>query len=365
MGADTLNYFVGLVDDNTRLDNAATGVEHTQESIAKNQLVAGDNWTCCAVATDQENSSPGLCHTLRVNPPAHRLIMPLSYPQNATYSTHEGALTDDSYFWNPVNVSISDADGRTRATLAADFGPGDVDWSGLGIDFNASATSIDTGSIGGQSHTLAVPIAENQSLLICPAATALSQVVARCAGGHAVPRSLAQAGTVININGSAARISTDGISYIVSGLTGTGIGNGITDTVVIWDQTDAGMPYAGLVKYAGDTVTFYANFTNASGLPANATAGGCRIDIADPAYGGYQPMTWNAGLQLHTYTHAFGSAGSYDWKVRCTGDEIVDANDTTTITSGPIASDVPEFGTLALLAALLVVASGVAALRRI
>jgi hypothetical protein len=142
----------------------------------------------------------------------------------------------------------------------------------------------------------------------------------------------------------------------------TGYSAGLLTNLTIWDQTDA-MPYGSIPATAGGGIAFYANFTNASSLPANATNGACMIDFAAPSYDGYEAMTWDSGKALFTISHIFPTAGTFDWKVNCTGQgENLEANDTITI--NPPLPITPEFGTIALVAALVLVVGGIVSLRR-
>jgi hypothetical protein len=137
----------------------------------------------------------------------------------------------------------------------------------------------------------------------------------------------------------------------------------------IWDQTDNGVLFGGQTRYTGNQTYFYANYTNTSYQPGNATNGGCIIDFNMP-YDGYEPMTWNSTLKLHVFNRTFAVAAIYDWKVNCSGDgNNMEATDTVNISSPPAApggppAHVPEFGTMALLLALGIVAAGIASFRR-
>jgi hypothetical protein len=155
------------------------------------------------------------------------------------------------------------------------------------------------------------------------------------------------------------------MSFTVSHFTGFAVGS--ATELRIWDQTETdGSPYAGFTRHTGDQVFFYANFTNVSGLPANATDGGCQIDYAAPTYDGYEPMRWNSTLSLFTHNRTFGASAAIDWRVNCSayvgGVERLAANDTVLI--NPSMRDIPEFSSWTLILALVLFTGGIVGLRR-
>lgn len=137
---------------------------------------------------------------------------------------------------------------------------------------------------------------------------------------------------------------------------------GLITNLTIWDQADA-MPYGGAAANAGESIGFYANFTNATSQPAATANGACQIDFANPTYDGYEAMTYDVVKKLFVASHSFADPGTINYKINCTGQgENLETSDSVII--GPAHKPVPEFGTWALMLALGLTIGGFVALRR-
>ncbi|MBD3318936.1 PEF-CTERM sorting domain-containing protein [Candidatus Woesearchaeota archaeon] len=94
----------------------------------------------------------------------------------------------------------------------------------------------------------------------------------------------------------------------------------------------------------------------------------CRITI--PSITTDTVMAYNtSGNDLHTYNGTFTVAANYTWTVNCTnnvGYNNATLNDSIIVLSPPVspAEPIPEFSTMALLVALVVVVGGFVFFRR-
>jgi len=79
--------------------------------------------------------------------------------------------------------------------------------------------------------------------------------------------------------------------------------------LIIWDEIDE----SGGIKYVGDPVMFYANYTNlTSGVPVT---GECNISFDNA---NWYPMQYNAsGTGIYNYSTNALSLGTHIWNVRC------------------------------------------------
>jgi hypothetical protein len=83
----------------------------------------------------------------------------------------------------------------------------------------------------------------------------------------------------------------------------------------IWDDTDA--KGGGKLKYAGELVNFFANYTNrTSGEPINDNGAYCQIDFLDNSAN----MSYNYTSGLYEFNRSFGADGNYSWNVSCNGE---------------------------------------------
>ena len=80
----------------------------------------------------------------------------------------------------------------------------------------------------------------------------------------------------------------------------------------------------------GIPITFYANFTNSSGGPANTTSGACNVSFDDTgSFGPAIDTVYNATSQMHQYSRYFNNSGNYAFNMTCSGNsEIISAVDT-------------------------------------
>jgi hypothetical protein len=105
----------------------------------------------------------------------------------------------------------------------------------------------------------------------------------------------------------------------------------LATSLSIWDQTD---PRGGShVKYIGETVTFYADYTYAGGdvLGANCTIW---FDDTGPLAMSYYPYDY------YVYSRTFPSHGEFSWNVTCnaTGYEFRSDNDTVVVSGPPVGT---------------------------
>ncbi|MCK4635108.1 MAG: hypothetical protein KAT37_04500, partial [Candidatus Aenigmarchaeota archaeon] len=116
----------------------------------------------------------------------------------------------------------------------------------------------------------------------------------------------------------------------------TNFTTGENSNLTIWDDTD---PEGGSqIKYSGDQVNFYANYTNkTSGESINGTGVYCNITFEDT---GTHDMGFNDTLLLYDYNRSFSSNGTFDWNVSCNGSsldyETLNTTDNVTISNSYI-----------------------------
>jgi len=127
-------------------------------------------------------------------------------------------------------------------------------------------------------------------------------------------------------------VSTGIAEFNVTGFTSyTTQGN---SQLTIWDENDTGMPCADQVKYANDTVKFFANYTKKTDN-SPITSATCIINFSDASAN----MNYNTNTLLYEYNRTFQN-GFFTWNVSCNaqGYQMLTANDTITVlpdTIGP------------------------------
>jgi pimeloyl-ACP methyl ester carboxylesterase len=115
------------------------------------------------------------------------------------------------------------------------------------------------------------------------------------------------------------------VSHFTSIVTGT------NSRLVLWDETDTGMAYAGFTRYKNEQITFFANYTRTSN--GNFISGAtCNINFTDT---GAITMAENATKSLYEYNRSFASAGVYLFSVICSkgGSNTLSTTDNTTVTA--------------------------------
>jgi hypothetical protein len=276
-----------------------------------------------------------------------------------------GTLQDGTETDTTQTVSVIEKNtGRTRLVFTGLFANNIVDMRTATIMLTPTSTVVNLTGVTGISgtHSLFVPVTDSIGVYVCPTVMNIETLRPSCPGAVKFSFAEAMSGTTKDVAGDSVSVTIGGNLYNVSGLTGTGVAEGLVTNLTIWDQTDS-MPYAGMTRLINDNVYFYANFTNASGLPANTSDGGCRIDYNDP-YDGYEQMIFNATINIYQANRSYASNGDFAWKVNCTGaGDIISTTDSVHI-GGPGPQQVPEFGTIALFLALGVVALGMTRLRK-
>jgi len=108
-----------------------------------------------------------------------------------------------------------------------------------------------------------------------------------------------------------------GDSWLVTGITGTGIALLDTLSITIWDENDAGMLYGDQNKGLGENIFFFTNFTylNETVIPD----GTCRISFYDDSSSYF--MDYNVTDQLYHANRSFDVGGSILYRVNCSIDD--------------------------------------------
>jgi len=121
-----------------------------------------------------------------------------------------------------------------------------------------------------------------------------------------------------------------------SGAWGTTSVSGTNTSLTIWDTTDS------LMRYSGQNITFYANFTNkTSGTPIMPSLGGANCNITFNTTGAWLGpfnMSYDTGPDLYWYNSTFSWKGMFDFNVSCLsnssfGNEWLNASENYTITN--------------------------------
>ncbi len=118
--------------------------------------------------------------------------------------------------------------------------------------------------------------------------------------------------------------------FNVTGFTAYAGGFGYDSNLTIWDETDSGMPYAGYVRYPGQQVRFFSNYTNSTSGAA-ITGASCSINFS----GSSASMPYNSSTLLYEYNRSFSTAGTYNWNSSCSaaGFDSLNATDSVLITA--------------------------------
>jgi len=200
--------------------------------------------------------------------------------------------TDKIQWHNCVNVTAADFDAN------ADLAYNNVSVNfGLGYDFNSSAT-ITIRNLPWD----ATPLIYRDGVLCTEP----------------------ECSNVSYVNGTAIFNVTHFTSYVTAG----------NSEMIIWDETDTGMPYADKIKYKDEDVKFFANYTKkTNGNPI--TGATCYINFTDSNNG----MTYNSTTALYEYTRQFSQNGTFNWNVTCSasGFQTLTTNDTVVITADIIS----------------------------
>jgi hypothetical protein len=219
---------------------------------------------------------------------------------------------------NVTNMTLANQYGRIH--FPADYG---VDASGEDYDANIEIgdnfISVDTPELH-STFNASVNLTLNN--VNCPI------IIYYGAGVYTTAQDIINEGNICNesSNPSCTNINCTNniLNFTVSHF--TGFASGPTTNLIIWDETDSGMPFGDQTKYPSDNVKFFANYTNATGVIQGAN---CIINFSD----GSANMSWNSS-GFYEYNRSFSSFGVYDWNVTCnkTGYNTLTANDTVTIT---------------------------------
>ncbi|MEM2956303.1 MAG: hypothetical protein QW041_01885 [Candidatus Pacearchaeota archaeon] len=121
-----------------------------------------------------------------------------------------------------------------------------------------------------------------------------------------------------NINGILSFNVTHFTSYVTQG----------NSQMIIWDETDTGMPYADKIKYKNQQTKFFVNYSRKNnGQPI--TGANCTVRFFDLT----DTMTYNTTSTYYEYNRSFSSPGIFDWNVTCSasGFQTLTTNDTANI----------------------------------
>ncbi|MBU2561203.1 MAG: hypothetical protein KKD17_02815 [Nanoarchaeota archaeon] len=100
-----------------------------------------------------------------------------------------------------------------------------------------------------------------------------------------------------------------------------------TAYLVIWDETDPGMPNASQSKALNDTVLFFADY-KISANGTKITDGTCQIKFGS---GNYTDMTYNSTYTYYVYNRTFDTNGVYSFNIKCNHSTYSELNATDTI----------------------------------
>lgn len=129
---------------------------------------------------------------------------------------------------------------------------------------------------------------------------------------------------------------------------GTSSASGSSTSVTVWDSTDA--KAGSLTRYAGQNVTFYANFTNVTDGSPIMPLGGTNCNITFNTTGSWLGpfnMTYDSGTGIYAYNSSFSWKGLFDFNISCLsnssfGNEWLNLTDNFTITNSyPVISPKP------------------------
>ena len=113
-------------------------------------------------------------------------------------------------------------------------------------------------------------------------------------------------------------------------------------TLVLSDDTDT------TAKVTNENITFFANFTNSTGSPANTSNDSCRIRFdTGSGLSAAQNMTFNiSGDNRFSLSSSFGSDGTFIFSVNCTNKQAVsiESNDTFVVGVAPAAPSAGQGG---------------------
>jgi hypothetical protein len=240
--------------------------------------------TCCAVTNLSSDCS------IDTNLTYANRTLACQLPPNATNfqtiygSTNFNAVANLS---NVTNLTLANQNGKIQ--FPAGYG---VDAEGENYDVNINLgigfISVNTSALDPSFNSTANLTIENVS---CPAPVYYKDgfFLTRediLAGGQ----DCATAGICSNINCTGTTLN-----FTVSHF--TGFAAGATTNLIIWDETDAGMPYAGQTRYPENQTRFFANYTNSTGPIEEAN---CTINFN----GLSANMTWNT-TGFYEYNRSF------------------------------------------------------------
>jgi hypothetical protein len=293
---------VSLRDDSTANKISACVITFDKDDYSMTQNIT-DTGVFCNASFQIKNNKP-YKYTLFVNDsfgnsitPSERTYRAVAGPHVTKYGgrTTNGSTIDDSYNVSPFTledpvygliewiapVNISQQDFDSYVNISENF-----------VQVNASALDISLNSTS--NITLYNLIALNDPV-----------VFADEGDGFAVCRKC------VNVTYNATNNS---LRFITPSYTAFTVQSGTT--LEIYDDNDH--EGGNLTSYAQTNVTFFANYTNSSGLPIVDTGTFCNFTVQINST--YQPgvnMSYDAGSKVHVVDRVFSTDDLYNYNTSC------------------------------------------------
>jgi hypothetical protein len=208
-----------------------------------------------------------------------------------------------------------------------------INLSGLEIFSNSSAVvinNLDMIDNISSYHTLYLNNSNlGNGIVVCPSAGSMSEVSQGCGGA-----------VKFNYNDFLSRskignfsITYDDRFYEINNLSETGITFNSNSSLVVWDETDVGMPHGGMIRNISEVAIFFANYTGSGNQSLNASNCTLYVEGEDPIQ-----MTFNSTAMLFMGNFTFDTVGNYEWNATCSAKYIstLNADDNITINSPPV-----------------------------
>ncbi|RJQ19718.1 LamG domain-containing protein, partial [Candidatus Woesearchaeota archaeon] len=260
-------------------------------------------------------------------------------PFTATYDvngTVNASIEDGAFYEYDQSITLNHSTFGRRVRFFARFNTSDVDLRNLTINAtdNETAVTIGTGLQGVDfGFSMFVPNL-GQGVTVCPNATLVANTNITCPNAVGFTHNDA----VIGNTREGYTISIDGADYRVDNIFSTGLAQGATTNLTIFDDTNDFPLGANASRYLADIVGFFANFTKGS-APANTTDGACQIQFnVSGTLGPVIDMTYASGPRLFVRNQTFSEFGTFSYNVTCS-----DAGDTLNATDDFIIQSPIQF----------------------
>jgi len=121
----------------------------------------------------------------------------------------------------------------------------------------------------------------------------------------------------------------------------------------LWDS------FEGDIADTGETITFYANYTNATEFIDEAE---CNITFDEPDFGPFTMDNNCNGACYYYYSRSFAGPGIHQWNVTCSkeGFATLETYDNVSVQSGGGEPVIPEFSATTIILAIIVIGLGMA-----